>query len=321
MDSIYKTLMNSNFLTPGKEWKKIMILSLLSKGNKALRSIAKDLKISVGLVSKYVSQLRKESYLDDDLKLTTKGNNFLEKQKANIEKELLNTYDLVKSQLGTKKVTIAAVASKSGFSLEGLKQDLSIDLCVHYYSTAYEAFKNNNDADYFIIGSVPATKMMSFGLSLEKRIDLLPENHFILKKGNSEVLYVIGNESVSASICKNAQIFGIEIINTFKKIEYIPDIYEAFKKLNNGEGSILIWEPFDIVAKKDFNASIIHTFSNNKVPSQVLIKNNKRFLEKSIMDEIESKISFSLGTLDQNDLYRASIDFLKRGIANDKNKH
>lgn len=320
MQKIYEELMNSRFLMPGKEWKKIMILSLLSKENKALRSIAKDLKISVGLVSKYINQLRKESLLDNDLQLTTKGNNFLEKQKANIEKELLNTYDLVKSQLGTKKVTIAAVASKSGFSLENLKQDLSINLHVHYYSTAYEAFKNCSDADYFVIGSVPAMKMMSFGLSLEKRLDLLPENHFIVKKGSNKVLYVIGSESVSASICKNAQIFGIEIINTFEKVEYISNIYEAFEILKNDEGCILIWEPFDIVAKKEFGASIIHTFSNDEIPSQVLLKNSKRYLEKTIMEEIESKIFFSLNSLNKKELYKTSLEFL-RGDNYDKNKH
>ncbi len=321
MNNIYKALMDSNFVNPGKQWKKLMILSFIGEKKMKLRKTAEKLEISVGLVSKYVNQLQKDAYLDSHLLLTKKGIYLLEKQNNKLEHELLKTYDLVKNQLGTKKVTIAAVASKSGFSLNNLKKDLSVDLDIHYYSTAYEAFKNDNDVDYFIIGSVPAMKMMSFGLQLERKLDLLPENHYIVEKGNNEVLYVIGNESVSASICKNAQIFGIEIINTFKRIKYISNIYEAFEKLNNGEGSVLIWEPFDIVATKEFNASIIHTFSNNEIPSQVLIKNSKRFLENTIMDEIESKISFLLETLDRDGLHKASLDFLQRGVNYDKNKH
>lgn len=294
-----ESLIKSGFFKADPELNKLIIMHELKTENTSVRSISRTSGLSVGSVSQYIQNLIHDGFVTSENLLTSKGEKYYHKTFNNLQSFLLNASDLIIEEFGSRTIKIAAVACKSSFLIERIDRIFRRTLEFQYFSTAYEVFTKCKDVNLFVIGSVPAVKLMSFGAKIKPLSDLSNEKHAIIgNKGKSDCLIVIGEDSVSSSLVKNAKIFGINL--GYKKVKYIDSI-EAAMNLLKASYDVLLWEPFLDYALSNLKVTEKYLFPSHNYSTQVLIKNEEQYLENRIEEAfiIEAKKAIS----DQNDEY------------------
>ena len=265
-----------------------MILCEIERRNASVRSISRSIGLSVGSVSQYIRDLVNEGLVSSNNELTSEGKEYCQKNLKGLQEFLLKISDLIIEEFSTNSIKVGAVACKSSFTIGCIGQIFKRKVEFQFFSTAYEAFSSYRDAHFFIIGSVPAAKLMSFGIKIKLLSNLASENHSIVGKDRSDTLIVIGEDSVSASLVKNARLFNIDL--GYKKFEFTNSINSAIDALANSY-DVLLWEPFSDYAIRDLGASEKYRFPSHNYATQVLVRNEEQYVENRVTEafELEAK--------------------------------
>lgn len=288
-----------------------MILNEIDKENKSVRSISRSIGLSVGSVSQYIRDLTNEGILGPNYELTGKGRKFYEENLNSLQEFLLGVADLVVEEFGLSSIIVGAVTCKSSFTIGCIEQIFKRNVEYQFFSTAYEAFSCCRDAHFFIMGSVPAAKLMSFGIHMKLLSNLASENHSIVGKEKSDTLVVIGEDSVSASLVKNARLFSIDL--GYKKFEFTDSIKSAIDAIANSY-DVLLWEPFSDYALRELGASEKYRFPTHNYATQVLVRNEEQYLENRVTEAFVHEVKRVLETVDTELLIDSAKKFLGGGI-------
>lgn len=284
-----------------------MIMREIESHNASVRSISRSTGLSVGSVSQYIKHLTNERLLSSNNELTSKGKEYYEISLKGLQELLLDSSDLIIEEFGTDLIRVGAVACKSSFTIGCLEQIFGRKVEFQFFSTAYEAFSSCRDAHFFIIGSVPATKLMSFGIGIEFLSNLASESHSIVGKGTSESLIVIGEDSVSASLVKNARLFNIDL--GYKKFEFTNSMKCAIDALANLY-DVLLWEPFSDYAIRHLGASLKYIFPSHNYATQVLVRNKDQYIENRVAEAFGFEANKLLQAFDSESLLCSARRFL-----------
>lgn len=316
---LFKTISNQTFLEPTVNLKKLIILYFAKNGIESVRELSRLLGFSVGSISEYVKHLEREGFLSENMKITAKGQEYFSSYFSKFKAEALALSGIIESELGTSGITIAAVASKNSFLIKNIKEIFSIKVELKIFSSTYEAFTKCREAHYYIIGSVPATKLMSFGFDLKTKLELLSARHAIVGHKNPKKLLIVGEDSVSASLYRNSQLFFSQRdMESFDGIEFVDSLYDIISKLSHKEYAAILWDPFIEYVEKSLGVQILLEFPKKTTASQVLIRNNENYLESRLTEKIESEIQRCLnGDCSKLDLQKEIEKFLAGGNNND----
>ncbi len=300
-------MLDKNYFKADSRVNKIMILNEIDSDNKSVRSISRSIGLSVGSVSQYIRDLTNEGILDPNYEFTPKGRKYYEENLNSLQEFLLRVSDLVVEEFGLSAITVAAVACNSSFTIGCIEQILQRKVEYQFFSTAYEAFSSCRDAHFFIIGSVPAAKLMSFGIHIKLLSSLASENHSIVGKEKSDTLIVIGEDSVSASLVKNARLFNVNL--GYKKFEFTDSIKSAIDSLANSF-DVLLWEPFSDYAVRELGASERYRFPTHNYATQVLVRNEEQYVENRVSEAFQLEVREMLQTFNTEQLIDSARKFL-----------
>lgn len=288
---LLKVISKQVFLEPTVNMKRLMIFHCIKEGIESIRELSRLLGFSVGSTSEYVKTMEREGLLSDDMKITNKGKKYFSSSFDKFKIEALELSGIIESELGSSRIIIAAVASKNSFQIKNIKEIFSKKVELKIFSTTYEAFTNCREAHYYIIGSVPATKLMSFGFDLKAKQELLPANHAIVGYENSKKLLIVGEDSVSASLYRNSKLFfSKKDIELFDKIEFVDSLYDIISGLTNKKHAAILWDPFIEYSEKKLGTKTLLEFPKKTIASQVLIRNNENYLETHLAEKLEAEI-------------------------------
>lgn len=309
---MFNLLRNSKFITSTKELKQYLILQEMIEGQTTIREISRKYGFSAGLVSDYVSGMKREEFLDDENRITGKGNAFFQHTYHEVRNELLLFSELFGSSLKTEELAVASVASTSGFALASMEHLFLTKVNVQLFSRGYEAVKNVPEAHYYVMGNIPAMRLHSFGIGLEIKKPLLAEKHHILGNPDNHCLCIIGEASVSASLYQTGISFGINALHKYQEVFFADRLEQAIKLAIEGKMNILIWEPFATFLEQEHRLTKLFNFPEAELFTQVLVRNTKIFIEKELQDVFENRVDSILSTYNPSGIYKQEIhDFLK----------
>jgi hypothetical protein len=275
-------LSQASFVVPGRLLHQFLVLDQLKAGNRATRAISRAIGVSAGLVSQYTAEFRRSRLVTADGRLTALGRGRHEADLRRLRQELLQLSDALDAEFRPENLHVAAIPCTSSFLAARMAPIRERRAVIVFESTAEQALRLHPDAHFYIVGNVPALRLINIGFNLSIELNLLPEAHWVVGRGPTTTLIVVGEDSVSASLVATARAHGESFLHAYRSIRYAHSVGEALQRAESGEGDVLLWQPFAKLLRQKEGQHRKFEFPSTRYSTHVLVRNRDQFVEETV---------------------------------------